>query len=34
MTNCDKGTAGTVHPECIGEQHYSDEHGTGSAIKD
>ena len=34
MTNCDKGTAGTVHPECIGEQHYSDEHGTGSAIKE
>lgn len=34
MTNCDKGKAGTVHPECIGEQHYSDEHGTGSAIKE
>ena len=34
MTNCDKGKAGTVHPECIGEQHYSDDHGTGSAIKE
>ena len=34
MTNCDKGKAGTVHPECIGEQHYSDEHGTGSAIEE
>ena len=33
MVNCDKGKAGTVHPECIGEQHYSDDHGTGSAIK-
>lgn len=22
-----------VHPECIGERHYSDDHGTGSAIK-
>lgn len=34
MTNCDKGKAGTVHPECVGEQHYSDDHGTGSAIKE
>ena len=33
MTNCGKGKANTVHPECIGEQHYSDDHGTGSAIK-
>ena len=33
MVNCDKGKANTVHPECIGEQHYSDDHGTGSAIK-
>lgn len=33
MVNCGKGKANTVHPECIGEQHYSDDHGTGSAIK-
>lgn len=33
MTDCGKGKAGTVHPECIGEKHYSDDHGTGSAIK-
>ena len=33
MTDCSKGKAGTVHPECIGEKHYSDDHGTGSAIR-
>lgn len=33
MTNCSEGKAGTVHPECVGEKHYSDDHGTGSAQK-